>query len=306
MRKRAIWRAFGADGMRILLVFAALLGRATGQGEAMHAEWIEPDGTRRQLDFHLPAAALADSARRITPPSPDEAQRIGFAAAQAAAQQVPSGVKITVHPIQDGVDARISGPSGVDLNTPLRRVMAAYNEATNRAITDAGFRFIRQGLFEADFPRLAREHGALLAEAAREIAGQLNGLSPRDKVQFLVGFLQSIPYETLNTRGRSPMRTPSGVLADNRGDCDAKSVTLAALLASIAPDLSTVLVYGDNHAFLGVSLPVMPGDIAFTVSGRSYIALEPVGPGWFPTGQISPLSQTILASGRAQIAPLHP
>ena len=102
------------------------------------------------------------------------------------------------------------------------------------------------------------------------------------------------------------MRTPSGVLADNRGDCDAKSVTLATLLATIAPELATVLVYGDNHAFLGVSLPVMPGDIAFNVSGRSYVALEPVGPGWFPAGQISPMSQGILASGHAQIAPLYP
>lgn len=323
MRKWAIWRAFGADGAKLLLLGVAMLvaaplygrelkpeqtayvSQTTGQGEAMHAEWTEPDGARRRLDFDLPAAALADSARRITPPSPAEAQRIGFAAAQAMALQVPPGVRIEVRPIEDGVDARISGPAGVDLNTPLQRVMAAYNAAAERAITDAGFRLVRPGLFEADFPRLAREHGELLGDAARQIADQLAGRSPRETVQFLNSFLQSIPYETLNTRGRSPMRTPSGVLADNRGDCDAKSVTLAALLATIAPDLATVLVYGDNHAFLGVSLPAMPGDAAFRLSGQSYVALEPVGPGWFPVGQISPMSQAILASGRAQFAVLH-
>jgi hypothetical protein len=328
MREWAFCRAFGADGQYwrgiAAALFASLLlstpllghslapeqivyaGQGSAQGVAMHAEWSEPDGTMRRLDFDLPAAALAPSTRRIVPPSREEAQRIGFAAAQAEALRAPAGIRIDVQPVEDGVKANASGPVGVDMNGPLHRVMAAYDIATQQAILDAGYRPLRPGWFEPDWPRLVREQAALLGGTARDIDAQLAGLTPRDKVQFLNSFMQSIPYETLNTRGRSPMRTPAGVLADNRGDCDAKSIALATLLATIAPELSTVLVYGDNHAFLGVSLPAMPGDTAFSVGGRSYVALEPVGPGWFPAGTLSPMSQAILAGGRAQTAQLHP
>ena len=276
-----------------------------GSGEAVHAEWIEPDGTQRQLDFHLPAQSLLPQSRRITPPSPAEVQRLGMQAAQAEAERAPAGVHIQLRPIANGVDARANGPAGADLSGPMRRVMAAYHNAANTAVRDAGFRFRTPTLAEPDFPRLVREHGALLRGAAAEIARQTDRLPPRARVQFLISFLQSLPYETLVHRGESAMRTPSGVLADDRGDCDAKSITLAALLSLVLPELNTALIYDDVHAFLGASLPPEPGDAAFSVDGRSYVALEPVGPGWFPVGQISPMSQAILRSGTAHIAPLH-
>jgi hypothetical protein len=43
-----------------------------------------------------------------------------------------------------------------------------------------------------------------------------------------------------------------------------------------------------------VSLPAQPGDAAVKVGGQSYVLLEPVGPGWFPVGRLSGMSQAIL------------
>ena len=43
-----------------------------GSGEAVHAEWVEPDGTQRQLDFHLPAQSLAPQTRRHRRSSPTD------------------------------------------------------------------------------------------------------------------------------------------------------------------------------------------------------------------------------------------
>jgi len=306
-----------AASLALLLLAAPVLARemkpdqtvyATtqdGSGEAVHAEWVEPDGTQRQLDFHLPAQSLIPQSRRITPPSPAEVQRLGMLAAQAEADRAPAGVHIQLRPIANGVDARGTGPAGADLSGPMRRVMAAYSAAANTAVLDAGFRFRTPTLAEPDFPRLVREHGAMLRGTAAEIARQTASLPPRERVQFLISFLQSLPYETLVHRGESAIRTPSGVLADDRGDCDAKSVTLAALLSLVMPELNTALIYDDEHAFLGASLPPQPGDAGFSASGRSYVALEPVGPGWFPVGKISPKSESILRSGTAHTAPLH-
>ena len=306
-----------AATLALLLLSAPAMGRemkpdqtvyATtqdGSGEAVHAEWVEPDGTQRQLDFHLPAQSLAPQTRRITPPSPVEVQHVGMQAAQAEADRTPAGVHIQLRPLPNGVDARANGPAGADLSGSMQRVMAAYRVAANTAVLDAGFRFRTPTLAEPDFPRLVREHGALLRGAAAEIARQTASLPPRARVQLLISFLQSLPYETLVHRGETAMRTPSGVLADDRGDCDAKSVTLAALLTVVAPELGTALIYDEEHAFLGATLPPQPGDAAFSVGGRTYVALEPVGPGWFPVGQISPKSQSILRSGTAHTAVLH-
>ena len=274
-------------------------------GAAVQSDWTEPDGTVRHMDFHLPAAALPQNTRRITPPSEAEVQRVGMAAAQMAAREAPPQVKLTLLPLPDGIDVRANGPVGIDLSPPIQRVMTAYRAAADQAVRDAGFRFREPGLAEPDFPRIVGEYSRVLRQPAAEIGGQIAGLKLRDRVQLLNGFLQSLPYETLTNRGKSQMRTPAGVLTDDRGDCDAKSLTLAALLATIAPELDTVLIYDEEHAFLGVSLPQMPGDAGFRSGGKTYVAVEPVGPGWYPVGQISPKSQAILASGKAHVAVLR-
>ncbi len=274
-------------------------------GAEVQSDWTEPNGIVRHLDFHLPAAALPQSTRRITPPPEAEVQRAGMAAAQAASREAPPQVKLTLIPLPDGIDVHASGPAGIDLSPPIQRVMAAYRAAADQAVLAAGFRFRQPGLAEPDFPRIVADYGRVLHQSAAEIGGQMARMPMRERVQLLNGFLQSIPYETLTNRGRSQMRTPAGVLADDRGDCDAKSLTFAALLATIAPDLSTALIYDEEHAFLGVTLPQQPGDAGFSVGGKTYVAVEPVGPGWYPLGQLSPKSQSILASGKAHVAVLH-
>jgi hypothetical protein len=177
--------------------------------------------------------------------------------------------------------------------------MAAYRAAADQAVHDAEFRFRTANVIEPDFQRLVFEQQALLAETIRDIASQTAHYTPRQRVQVLISFLQSLPYQTLSNRANAPVRTPAGVLADDKGDCDAKSITLATLLSATDPSLHSALIYDDAHAFLAINLPVEPGDIALTLGGITYVALEPVGPGWFPVGQISPMSQAILRSGKA-------
>ena len=105
-------------------------------GAEVQSDWTEPDGTVRHMDFHLPATALPQAVRRVTPPSPAEVQRLGLVAAQQAAQTAPPQVKLVITPVKDGIDVRASGPAGVDLSAPIQRVMAAYRAAADRAVTD--------------------------------------------------------------------------------------------------------------------------------------------------------------------------
>jgi len=271
-----------------------------GGGMRIGSQWSEPDGTVRHLSFTLPPEALTEAARQVAPPRPEQVQHQAMAAAQAVADHAPAGVQLDLRPKPFGLDLHGTAPLGYDLTALMNTVMAAYRQANNQAVIDAGFRFIAENVVQPDYARITAGQSALLDDTAREIGRQMTGLDARGRVQFLLSFLQSLTYQVLHSRGQQAMRTPAGVLADGRGDCDAKSITLATLLAVIDPGLSTVLIYDDQHAFPGVALPVLPGDPAFQLGGRSYVAVEPVGPGWFPVGQLSDQSRAILASGVAK------
>jgi hypothetical protein len=263
-------------------------------GVQVDSAWVEPDGTPRSLVFRLPQPAMTDEARALVPPDAQRQRGAGLAAAEAEAQRVPQGVSLRVIPQPSGMKVAASGPAGIDLGEPINRVSQAYQQAVDRAIQSSGYVRRSEHLIEPDYVSLVARQTALLRNTGQDMARALSGLTPRDRVAVLLGFVQSVPYSTLHARDASALRTPAGVLAEDRGDCDEKSMTLATLLAITDPALSSVLVFDDVHAFMGISLPVQPGDIAVNVGGRSYVMLEPVGPGWFPVGHLSGMSQGIL------------
>jgi len=148
-------------------------------------------------------------------------------------------------------------------------------------------------VLQPDHAAIARTQVALLAPAAQAVAAATPGLSARARIDWLLGFLQSIPYEAPRT-GDTPLRLPAGVLATNRGDCESKSLAMAALVAALEPGMTVVMVRRPDHAFLALGLPPMPGDTVVTVGGRDLVAAEPVGPGRYEIGRVSPLARALL------------
>ncbi len=263
-------------------------------GVQVESAWVEPDGTQRSLSFRLAQPAMTDDSRAIVPPNAQRQRDAGLAAAEAEARRVPPGVRLEVIPQPHGMKVAASGPAGLDLGGPIERVSQAYQAAVDRAIAGSGYVRRGESLIEPDYLGLVARQSGLLRGTGQDVARALAGLAPRDRVAVLLGFVQSVPYTTLHARDASALRTPAGVLAEDRGDCDEKSVTLATLLSITDPGLSSVLVFDDVHAFMGVSLPVQDGDVAVKVGGQRYVMLEPVGPGWFPVGRLSGMSLTIL------------
>lgn len=287
--------AWAQSGMREVAAHQLRYERVPDAGGVrIDAGWIEPEGAQRALSFHVPRPALEDQARAISPPSAARQQAAGLAAAEEQARHLPPGVSLRIIPQPGGMQVAANAPGGVDLEAPLDRVSRAYKAGVDRAILDSGYVKHGEALIEPDYRGLLLRQRALLLGAGQEIGRALAGLTPRERVALLLGFLQSVPYSTLHARDASALRTPSGVLVEDRGDCDEKSVTMATLLSITDPALSSVLLFDDAHAFMGVSLPPQPGDVAVKVDGRSYVLLEPVGPGWFPVGRLSAMSLAIL------------
>jgi hypothetical protein len=112
-------------------------------------------------------------------------------------------------------------------------------------------------------------------------------MGQREQINWIMGFLQSIPYDTLQNRrtsNGSGFQTPYALLRTNRGDCDTKSVALLAILRSLYPTLPLSMIYVSEHAFVGIGIAQGPKDYALKLNNRPYVLADPTGPSQIPLG----------------------
>jgi hypothetical protein len=174
--------------------------------------------------------------------------------------------------------------------------------------------YLRERLYEPDgrggilpsYARIARDALPGLAPLAQALRAQVRGLPKRDALSRALAFVQTIPYDPLNDRAKDPgLLPPLVMLADNRGDCDTKSVAFAALAHLLYPQVPSTLVLVPHHALLALGLEPRPGDRVIHSLGRDWVLTEPVGPATPPVGEIgvdSPAAQ----NRSADVVPLFP
>jgi len=116
----------------------------------------------------------------------------------------------------------------------------------------------------------------------------------RQATDFVLGFVQNIPYSTLNSRVNSSgagFNAPLKLLWENQGDCDSKVTLTSAILRSLMPRVNMVLVFINNHALIGIETPAEANDITITLDGVTYLLGEPTGPALLPLGQLDQVSE---------------
>jgi hypothetical protein len=127
----------------------------------------------------------------------------------------------------------------------------------------------------------------------------LEKLTYREQIEFLLRFLQDYPYGIVPTNfggkfvnGLMPI---SEIFKTGWSDCDSKSLLMAAILSYhpyFHDRLAMILVPG--HALLGIEMLPRPYEKYATHRGRKYVYAEPVGVVRTPLGQTnSPYSNSI-------------
>ncbi len=128
------------------------------------------------------------------------------------------------------------------------------------------------------------------------------GFTESEKVEFVVAFVQSLPYteDRVSTPWNEYPRYPIETLFDRGGDCEDTSILVAALLDCMGYDTALLLLYKESHAAVGVSISGVSGSY-YTVDGQRYYYLETTGEG-FDIGKIpSDFTET-----SAYVYPLNP
>lgn len=131
-------------------------------------------------------------------------------------------------------------------------------------------------------------------------ASTKSGISGLGKVNFVVAFVQSLPYtsDAETTPYNEYPRYPIETLFDRGGDCEDTSILAAAMLDKMGYDVALLLLRNAKHMAVGISLDGYYGSY-YDYSGKKYFYLETTGDGW-QIGQIPP----DLTDKSAEIYPL--
>lgn len=154
---------------------------------------------------------------------------------------------------------------------------------------------------KADHTRYIAEFTDALKPAAAQFYESLgNKITVRAYLNFVLSWAQSIPYNELNgraTANSSGFSPPISLLNANLGDCDSKSVLVAALVRNFLPQSTFKLVLLPNHALLAINITKSDSDYAIEHSGSTLVVLEPTGPAALKVGEIGDSSQHFIERG---------
>lgn len=133
--------------------------------------------------------------------------------------------------------------------------------------------------------------GALLNAEA-----EANGFrTRRAKVDFLIDFVQNLPYvpDDIGTGYDDYTKHMVETLVDGGGDCEDTAVMLASLLQSDSFNYDTVLLLLPGHMAIGVYGDDLPGTY-YEYDSRRYYYVETTGRGW-DVGQVPEEYQSVSA-----------
>ena len=147
---------------------------------------------------------------------------------------------------------------------------------------------------------IAKRYVNAMKPVAIALRQDVIGKSSREVTNHVLNFIQSIPYDTLEDARSSNgagFQTPYGVIHDNKGDCDSKSVMFAAIMRNLFPYARIIVVYVPGHALVGFDYQKGREDYAVKIDGTTFVLAEPVGPKKVNLGHISPSALAVMRRG---------
>ena len=130
----------------------------------------------------------------------------------------------------------------------------------------------------------------------------------RKVANYVLSFVQSIPYSTLESRLTSSgagFNPPAKLLWENQGDCDSKMTLTATILRALMPRINMAMIYIDKHAFIGIDIPAEAGEMTIEHQGIKYLLGEPTGPALYRLGKLAPESELAVDQGRYVVEAFH-
>ncbi|MCP5405039.1 MAG: hypothetical protein H6922_02305 [Pseudomonadaceae bacterium] len=264
--------------------------------------WHDVDRQEQTLAFNLPIDDVQRGRSEFR--SFDNAAMRDYVFAKvkgyAEAHSGP-GLQLEVARTTEGYDVQAKGARSDEIDAQMLELAKVRDAAVEEFMANTLYTRVDARGVMPDHKRIAKRYAPALAPVQAVLARQLRGQDARAVVDYLLGFLQTIPYDQLQNRYTSNgagFQTPYGLLLENKGDCDTKSVALAALLRGLYPTLRITMVYVPNHAFVGVALPRGPADYALKLGNGVFVLADPTGPRLMRLGEVDSVALRDLEAGK--------
>ena len=269
-------------------------------------QWLDHDNLVQSMSFSLTKAALFERFRMLKTYQSEFAQKSIMRTVKKQLRQQPLNGAQAFFQKQDG--KMVIQVKGLEDN----KVALAYQkikEIEQKAIAQ----YFKSNYYQ-QFTTHDQQTGVMVdhVNIAIDSVADLKALKPvilakvaieniRKVTNYVLSFVQSIPYSTLESRitssgaGFSP---PAKLLWENQGDCDSKMTLTATILRALMPRIDMAMIYIDQHAFIGIAIPANAGEMTIEHQGVEYLLGEPTGPALYELGKLAPEAELAVKQGR--------
>lgn len=264
--------------------------------------WLDETRKPHQLTFTLDRDAIATLPTTQRSYQPAIAQRHVIVSLYHHARTYdPREVRVDIKPHGETIDITVASrfPEKIaEYQRDMReQEKAAFAEYLYKNYYEQYQTRFNENAIKPDHIRYIQESTRALIPLSQALYEQLDQQSDaRNYINLLLGWIQSIPYSTLDDRietNGSGFLPPITLLNQNKGDCDSKSVLAAAIIRAFLPNVPMKMVLLRDHALLAISLTVKGDDESLMIDGIPFVLLEPTGPLQLPLGQVG--DTTLLA-----------
>lgn len=275
-------------------------------------QWLNYNNEQQAISFTLTKPALFNRFRTLKPYKSEFVQKAILRSIRKQLKKTPlTGARVIFTQQQGKTVMQVKGMDEEKVAAAYKQIKVIEQEATAQYFKQNYYqRFIthdNQTGIKVDHINIALDSLADF-KALKPIL--LDKVSIEDKVStedirkvtdFVLSFVQSIPYSTLESRLSSSgagFNPPAKLLWENQGDCDSKMTLTAAILRTLMPRIDIAMIYIDEHAFIGISVPAKGNEVSIEFQGINYLLSEPTGPALYKLGELAPESELAINQGR--------
>lgn len=269
-------------------------------------QWLDHDNQQQSMSFSLTKAALFERFRMLKSYQGEFAQKSIMRTVRKQLKDEPlKGVQTFFVQKNGDMIIQIKGRNDEDVAQGYQKVKEIEKKASEQYFKDNYYQLFtthdEQSGVKVNHVSIANESIADFKSLKPIILDKVSIQNVREVTNFVLSFVQTIPYSTLESRITSSgagFNPPAKLLWENQGDCDSKMALTATILRALMPRMNMAMIYIDQHAFIGIAIPATAGEMSIEHLGVNYLLGEPTGPALYKLGELAPESELAIDQGR--------
>lgn len=286
---------------------------AVEQGHQFTYQWLDHDKATQSIQFTLTEAGLFERFRNFKTYKSSYAQKTILRRIKKQMRKEPMpGVRVSYTQRHGKFAIEAKGTDEVKVANAYNKILKLEQQVTDQYFTETYYQPFTNheqvSGIKVDHVSIANDSVTDLKSLKPIILDKVSIQNIRKATDYVLSFVQSIPYSTLESRMTSSgagFNPPLKVLWENQGDCDSKMTLTATLLRALMPRIEMAFIYIEGHAFIGINVPGKAGEVSIEHEEINYLLAEPTGPALLPLGKLAPESELAINQGHYSVQNFH-